>query len=107
MKLNTRQKQYLIELIKHDLEQYKHLDLEITEEEIKEILQEIEETKTEEKYYFKNIQISKNESIFLIDTLKAIMEQKARIGKKHYRTTLYRSDVKSLIKRLQEVEQWK
>ena len=41
--MNKKQKQYLIELIKHDLEQYKHLDLEITEEEIKEILQEVEE----------------------------------------------------------------
>ena len=43
MKLNTKQKQYLIELIKHDLEQHKHLDLEITEKEIKEILQEVKE----------------------------------------------------------------
>ena len=41
MKLNTKQKQYLVELIKHDLEQYKYLDLEIKEEEIKELLNNI------------------------------------------------------------------
>jgi hypothetical protein len=51
------------------------------------------------------ILISKNEAIFLIDTLKAIKSGQARVGRKHYRTTLYSSDVNSLLKRLQEVEE--
>ena len=40
--MNKKQRQYLIDLIKHDLTMYKDLDLEISVEEINDILQRLE-----------------------------------------------------------------
>jgi len=38
LKLNEIQKKYLLELVKHDISQYNLLDLDISEEQIKDIL---------------------------------------------------------------------
>ncbi len=45
-----------------------------------------------------NVNLSRDEKMFLVDTLTALRDSKARIGKKHYRTTISRSQMSKMIR---------